>query len=326
MRRVLTWIVLAVILAGSLGTVCGATTVRIALDWTPNTNHTGILVARAADLFANEGLEVGIIEPGPTVAIQLVAAGRAEFGITSQEYVTIARSQGLRIVSVATLYPHNTSGFASPSDRGIQSASDLAGKQYGGWGSDMEQAMIETVLEGSGADPEAVSILNIGTLDFTSAVRLDVADFYWIYYGWQGVHAELEGIAFDYLPLADLAEVLDYYTPVIVVSEALIAEQPDVIAAFLRALVAGYVQAALQPDDAAEVLLAYAPELDRELVVQSQRWLAQHCEQSVDAWGLQEEIVWTAFADWAAAHGVIDTAIDGRDAFTNDFLPGGSSE
>jgi len=317
---------LLVALAFGVGVVAAEETVRIALDWTPNTNHTGIVVAGALGLFAEEGLKVEIIEPGPTVAIQLVAAGRAEFGITSQEYVTVARSQGLEIVSVAALYPHNTSGFASPADRGILSAADLAGARYAGWGSDMEQAMIETVLEAAGVDSGAVSILNIGTLDFTSAVRLDLADFYWIYYGWQGVHAELEGIAFDYLPLAEQAEVLDYYTPVIVVNARSLVDRPEMVRAVLRALAGGYVDAALDPGGAGEMLLTYAPELDRQLVMASQQWLANESAQSIETWGLQEASVWIGFAEWALEHGVIEQAIDGESAYTNAFLPGADDE
>jgi len=305
--------------------VCiGTDTVRVALDWTPNTNHTGLLVGRDRGYYDAEGLDLRLIEPGPTVALQLVALRQAEFGISSQEYVTMARAQGIPVVSIAALYPHNTSGFASPADRGIQTASDLVGKTYAGWGSEMEEAMIRTVMQLHGQDPETVAVTNIGTIDFTTAVRLDIADFYWVFYGWQGVHAELESIAFDFLPLPDLADVLDYYTPVLITSEQLLDRDPELVSRFLRATAGGYTRAVREPESSADLLVGYAPELDRDLVVASQRWLVGVSVSDVDEWGLQEERVWTQFSTWAFETGLIDSPIDPLAAFTNEHLPGAS--
>ena len=118
----------AILLIAAFAAVCRAEeVVRVALDWTPNTNHTGLLVAEERGFFAEVGLELRLVEPDPNVSVPLVALGRAEFGISSQEYVTMARAQGIPIVSVAALYPHNTSGFASAADRNIRSAGDFAG-------------------------------------------------------------------------------------------------------------------------------------------------------------------------------------------------------
>ena len=313
---------LLLVLIGLLSAGCLASeTVRVALDWTPNTNHTGLLVARDRGFFDAVDLDLRLVEPGPTVALQLVAIGQSDFGITSQEYVTMARAQGIPVVSIASLYPHNTSGFASAPDRNIQSPSDFAGKAYAGWGSEMEEVMIRTVMELDGADASTVEFVNIGTIDFTTAVQLDIADFYWVFYGWQGVHAELEGIAFDFLPLRDLAEVLDYYTPVLITNERMLSDRPEFVARFLRAVAQGYTTAALAPASSAELLLDYAPELDRDLVLASQQWLAAKSVTVVGEWGRQEESVWTEFAAWALENGLIETAIDPLAAFTNVHLP-----
>lgn len=299
----------------------GSDTVRVALDWTPNTNHTGLLVASELGYLAEANLELRLLEGGPTAPMQLVATGNAEFGISSQEYVTMARAQGLPVVSVAALFPHNTSGFASAVDRHIQSPSDFVDRTYAGWGSAMEEQMIRTVMELDGADPRRVNISTMGTIDFTTAIRLNVADFYWIFYGWQGVHAELLGIEFDYIPLRDLAPVLDYYTPVLITSERVIEEQGDMVRDFLNAVARGYACAAIDPDASAELLLDYAPELDRDLVIASQRWLAAESETDIGQWGRQQSSVWTEFADWALAYGLIEAAIDPEAAFTNSLLP-----
>jgi ABC-type nitrate/sulfonate/bicarbonate transport system substrate-binding protein len=300
--------------------------VRIALDWTPNTNHSGIFVAQELGFFADEDLVVDVVEPGPTVSLQLVASGRAEFAVSMQEYVTMARAQGSPVVSIAAIYPHNTSGFAAATPLGITSPADFEGRRYGGWGTDLESVMIRTVMTKVGADPDSVDFVNLGTIDFVTAIRLNMADFFWIYYGWEGIHAELEGIQFTYLPLVDMAEVLDYYTPVILASEETIANRPELVARFLRALARGNVEAAQRPDSAAETLLRHAPELDRDLVFASQEWLAGQSESTLASWGYQNPDIWRRFADWALENGLIETAIDPLAAFTNAFLPGRSDE
>lgn len=107
--------------------------VSVVLDWTPNTNHTGLYVAKEKGYFKDEGLDVDIIMPGDAGADQLVASGKSEFGVSYQESITQARIQGVPLVSIAAIIQHNTSGFASPAAKNIVSPKDFAGKTYGGW-------------------------------------------------------------------------------------------------------------------------------------------------------------------------------------------------
>ncbi len=53
--------------------------VRIALDWTPNTNHIGIYVAKAKGFYAAAGLDVEILPFTDTSAGTLVSNGVADF-------------------------------------------------------------------------------------------------------------------------------------------------------------------------------------------------------------------------------------------------------
>jgi len=295
--------------------------VRVALDWTPNTNHTGIVVAQQLGYFAEEGLSVEIVQPGPTMSIQLAVSGQCEFAVSMQEYVTMARAQDIPIVSIAAVFPHNTSGFAAPTDLEILEPADFENLRYGGWGSDLESVMIRTVMDLHGGDFATVEMFNLGMLDFVTAIKRGFADFFWIFYGWQGIHAQLQGIDFTYIPLTELADVLDYYTPVIVTSEELVATDPDMVERFVRALARGYIYAALQPDSAANMLLAFAPELDAELVHASQSWLAGQSEIEPQMWGFQKTATWERFAEWAYDNELIEKAIDPLAAFTNQFLP-----
>lgn len=294
--------------------------VEVVLDWTPNTNHTGLYVAKAKGYYEEEGLDVDIIQPGEAGADAVVASGEVPFGISNQESVTLARTQGFPLVSVAAVIQHNTSGFAAPRDHGVKTPKDFEGKTYGGWGSPIEAAMIESLMAETGSDFSKVEIMNIGNSDFFTAMDNGI-DFAWIFYAWTGIEAELRGDPVDIVWLTDYSEKLDYYTPALVTNEKLIQEQPELVEKFVRATAKGYNDAAAQPEDAANVLIEAVPELNKELVMASQQWLSPKYIDDAPRWGEQKLEVWENYAAWMTEHGVMEGEFDPSKAYTNDFLP-----
>jgi ABC-type nitrate/sulfonate/bicarbonate transport system substrate-binding protein len=294
--------------------------VTVVLDWTPNTNHTGLYVARDKGYFKEQGLDVEIIMPGEAGANQLVASGKAEFGVGYQESLTEARVQDVPIVSIAAVIQHNTSGFASPAEKEILSPKDYEGKAYGGWGAPVEKAVISSLMKQEGADVEKVDMVNMGDTDFFTAVERDV-DFAWIYYAWTGIEAELRGEKLNMQYLTDYSDKLDYYTPVLITNEKLIAEDPDTVRAFITAASQGYEYTMDQPEEAAEVLIKAVPELDPELVKASQKWLSPKYQDDASQWGIQDKKVWENYAQWMNENGLLEGKLDVEKAFTNEFLP-----
>ncbi|EFV79131.1 ABC transporter [Bacillus sp. 2_A_57_CT2] len=294
--------------------------VTVVLDWTPNTNHTGLYAAKDKGYFKEEGLDVEIIMPGEAGADQLTASGKADFGVSYQESITEARVQGVPLVSIAAVIQHNTSGFASPAEKNIKSPKDFEGKTYGGWGAPVEKSVIDSLMKKENANIDKVTIVNMGDADFFTAVKRDI-DFAWIYYGWTGVEAELRGEKINMVYLTDYSEKLDYYTPVLATSEKMIADDPDTVKAFVKAAARGYEFAIDQPGEAADILLKNAPDLDSELVKKSQEWLSPRYQDDASRWGEQKLEVWENYADWMHENGLLDKKLDAGKAFTNDFLP-----
>ncbi|WP_079709200.1 ABC transporter substrate-binding protein [Paraliobacillus ryukyuensis] len=294
--------------------------VTMVLDWTPNTNHTGIYVAQDQGYFEEAGLDVEITLPGESGADQVVASGQAEFGISAQEQVTEARTQDIPLVSVAAVIQHNTSGFASPVDKNITSPADFVGKTYGGWGAPVESAVIDSLMKQEGASVKDVNIVNMGNTDFFTAIERDV-DFAWIYYGWDGIQAELRDIDLNMLYLTDYSEKLDYYTPVITTNETMIDKNPETIKKFIGAVSKGYQYAIDNPDEAADILIEAVPDLDEELVRASQEWLSPKYQADAKQWGIQDVEVWKNYADWMYSNDLLDAELDADAAFTNEFLP-----
>ena len=294
--------------------------IQFVLDWTPNTNHTGLYVAQEKGFFAEQGLDVEIILPGEAGADQLVAAGKAQFGISAQETITEARTQKLPVVSIAAILQHNTSGFASLKKNGIESPKDYEGKTYGGWGAPVEQAVISSLMDKEQADIDQVEIINMGNSDFFTAVERDI-DFAWIYYAWTGIEAELRGIDLNMQYLKDFSDKLDYYTPVITTSEKMISDNPDTVRAFVKAVTQGYEFAIANPDEAATMLSKAVPDLDEELVKASQQWISSRYQDDASRWGEQQLTIWQNYATWMNDNDLLDGEFIAEDAFTNEFLP-----
>ena len=297
-------------------------TVTVVLDWTPNTNHTGLYVAKEKGYFKDNGLNVEIITPGESSADALVAAGKAEFGISYQENITQARTEGIPLVSIAAIIQHNTSGFASPVEKNIQSPKDFEGKTYGAFGSEVEKSVLNSLMNIDGGNVKNIDFLNIGNTDYFTAIKQNI-DFAWIYYGWTGVEAELRGEKLNMIYLTDYSENLDYYTPVLATSEKLIQSNPTLIKSFVQAVSKGYEYSIQSPDEAATILLKAEPDLDKDLVKKSQEWLASKYQDDADHWGMQKLSVWENYANWMYDNKLLSRKLDAKKAFTNEFLPKG---
>ncbi len=294
--------------------------ITVVLDWTPNTNHTGLYVARDMGYYEAEGLNVTIVQPGEAGADTMVAAGNAQFGVSYQEGVTLARIAEVPIVSIAAVIQHNTSGFAAPVDRNMKSPKDFEGLKYGGGGWPVDAAMIESLMISDNADFSKVEFVNTGGTDYFAAVKRDI-DFAWIFYAWTGIEAELRGEKIDIVYPKDYGKELDYYTPVLVTSESMISDQPETVKAFLKATSKGYTLAIDKPEEAADVLIKAEPDLNKELVIASQKWLSDQYQAEAPRWGEQKLEVWENYTAWMLKYNLLEKTMDAPKAFTNEFLP-----
>ncbi|GAE30565.1 ABC transporter substrate-binding protein [Halalkalibacter hemicellulosilyticus] len=292
----------------------------IVLDWVPNTNHTGIYVAKANGYFEEEGLDVTIIEPALEGADQIVASGQAHFGISSQDSVTVARSSDIPVVSLAAIIQEHTSGFASPVEKDITSPSDFEGKTYGGWGSPQEDVMISEVMKTVDADSSTVENVTVGTSDFFVNTSREI-DFQWIFYGWTGVEAEVRGEEINMIYLTDIDPVFSYYSPVIISSDSVVEEQPELVEKFMRAISRGYEFAIDHVDEAADILIEATPETDAELIRASQEWLSERYQGEAEKWGYQSTDVWSTYTEWMLDNELIEVDVPIEEAMTNQFLP-----
>lgn len=294
----------------------------LVLDWTPNTNHTGLFVAQSQGYYAEEGIELDIQQPPEGGAEALVAAGKADFGISFQDSIAPAytKESPLPVTSIAAIINHNTSGIVSLKNKEIASPKGLEGKKYATWGLPVEQAILKNVMETEGADFSKLELVPSTVTDVVTGLQSDI-DAVWIFYAWDGIATQLAGLETNYWNFADINPVFDYYSPTIIANDELLKTDPEIVKAFLRATSKGYQFAIDKPEEAAKILLKAAPELDSKLVNASQAWLAKNYIADGKRWGEFDAKRWDNFYKWLWDNQLIEKEIPAGTGFTNDFLP-----
>lgn len=295
--------------------------VTLALDWTPNTNHTGIYVAKDQGYLEDLGIDLEIVQAPEDGAEALTAAGKAEFGISFQDSIApaFAQEEALPVTALATIIQHNTSGIVSLKGNGMDRPKGLEGKKYATWDLPVEQKMIKTVMEKDGGDFSKLELIPTYVTDVVTALKTDI-DAVWIFYGWDGIALETKDVATDYFSFKDIDERFDYYTPIIIGNNKFIGENKEVTKDIMTAIKKGYEFAIEKPEEAGEILLKYAPELDRDMVINSQKYLSKEYQAEAKTWGYINPTRWNTFYSWLFENDLIEMEIPENFGFTNEFL------
>lgn len=303
------------------------TEITFCLEWTPNTNHTGLYAAQKMGYYDAAGLDVKIVQPPEnSAATQVCAAGQAQFTIEAQDTLAAAftAENPIGVTAVATILQHNTSGIMSKSGSGMNKPAGLTGNTYLTWDTPIDLAIMKHVVESDGGDWSKVSIIPNTVTEEAQDINANPDHAIWVFYGWGGINAKVSGVDVDYFSFKDIDETFDYYTPVIVGNNDFLKENPEAVKAFLSATAKGYEYAAEHPEEAAKILI----ESDdtgaltgcEELVTESQKWISEQYIADADKWGYISSDRWNRFYDWLWENKLIEKQIDKDFGFTNEYL------
>ncbi|WP_338886100.1 ABC transporter substrate-binding protein [Rhodococcus sovatensis] len=305
--------------------------IRFALDWTPNTNHTGLYVALQEGYFADAGLDVEVLPYNNTSPDTLVDSGNAEFGISTQSSTTFAKSAGAQIISVLAPLQHWATAIGVRADRDdIPSPKALDGKVYAGFGDTGEQAGLRQIIQNDGGTGEYETVV-LGTSAY-EAVYSGTADFTVSYLAWEGLEAEHSGTPMKYFESTDYG-FPDAYAITISGNENWLADNPEEGRKFVQALQRGYQFAADEPERAAQDIIDANPGTftDESLVFESQHMLAEkYMKDAAGTVGGQDLAKWTEYSKFLYENGVLvdeggnalDTEPDWSTYFTDEYLSG----
>lgn len=296
--------------------------VTLVLDWTPNTNHTGIYVALEKGYYKDEGINLEIVQPSEGGAESLVGTGYAEFGISFQDYLVhaLVGNAKMPLVSIAAILQHNHSGIMSRAGEGIDRPLGMEGKKYATWDLPVEQKIIDVVMEKDGGDFENVEKIPSTVLDEVTALNSKEVDAIWVYYGWAGIAAEVRDFDTDYFEFRDIDPTFDYYSPIIITNEDLIEKDPELVQAFMNATKKGYEFAIENPEESAEILLSADNALSKDLVKASQEWMKDKYKDEGVEWGYVDPERWGRFFQWLNEEELLEEEVSPEAGFTNEFV------
>ncbi|RYE28401.1 MAG: ABC transporter substrate-binding protein, partial [Sphingobacteriaceae bacterium] len=111
-------------------------TLKVALDWTPNTNHTGFFIAKDLGFYAEQGLQVDLLTPADddyaVTPAKKLESGLADFAIAPFESVISLNNKASQVkaVAIAALLQQDISSVATLASQNITRPKDLDNRIY----------------------------------------------------------------------------------------------------------------------------------------------------------------------------------------------------
>lgn len=304
----------------------GLRKVTLAMSYIPNVQFAPYYVAAEKGYFREAGLDVAFDYNFENDVVQRAAGwpdSQVEFATASGTSTLLARQQSIPVKTVMTLYQQFPIVFFAKSSTGLTSAADLAGKTVGIPGNFGESLYgLLAVRYANKLDESAVAVQEIG---FTQAQAV-LEDKVPVAIGYamnEPVVLRQQGEEVDVLRVAD---VYNLAANGIVVSERLLADDPDLVRAFVQASLRGLRDTLDNPDEAFELSLKSIPEaqlgdltLQRQVLQESlPYWRSEQTE--AEGLGFTDAAVWRATEQFMRESGLLAGPVDVDAAFTNAFI------
>ena len=306
---------------------------RIALDWTPNTLHAGLYVARAKGWFSEAGLsQIEFVSPEIDQYKKTPAARlneeEVEIAIAPSESVVSYQTlpEKNKLVAVAAVAQRDSSAIVTLKGSNIDRPSRLDGKVYASYGARFEDHIVRQMIRNDGGNGH-LDIINPPMLGIFNTLQKGEADATWVFMPWEGVEAQRKGLQLNAFRMGDY-DIPYGYTPVMLAHPDHLQMEKASFQAFLKASARGYRFAAQNPEAAAALLQSESghPECQNlDFLTESMEALAPFLLREDGRWGLMDPARWTAFAQWLRQQDILAPEavrlLNDEHLFTNAFLP-----
>ncbi|WIY83534.1 ABC transporter substrate-binding protein [Propionimicrobium sp. PCR01-08-3] len=296
--------------------------VSVLLDWAPNPDHVALYAAQHTGAYQDAGVNVAFTTPSNTAdAAREVSLGRVDLAVSYEPDTLIAIDSGLDVISVAALIPTSLTSLITRYDSGIESAADLGGTTIGLSGLASQEPTIDFIARNANVDPSSIQLPNVQQ-SLNQALLTDQVDaIFGAFRNIEGVELAEQG-DFRILPATDLG-VPDYAELVIIANPQRLQDDADYaerVRAFLAGTAQGQQAAIADPQAAIDALTpetegSYDPEVLAKMVDATIELLP------TDGFGTQSGDDWATYASWMFDNGLLESAVDGADATTNEYLP-----
>ena len=314
--RTLASIVLLV--SSTLCATARADSVTVRLKWLNQAQFAGFYVAQEKGYYKSEGLDVNIQPGGPDFpAVQMVAGGNEQFGVTGADQILIARSKGVPVVALAVIYRRNPFVLFSLAKSGIKSPADYVGKKVGVKIGGNEELIYRAVLAKAKIDKSALTEVPV-KFDMTPLLTgtVDVWPGYLIN---EVLAAKEKGFGVNIVDPSDYG--IDLYADTLFTTETVLKQKPDVVRKFVAATLQGWSTAITAPEEAAKITVKYGDKLNYDHELAMMKASAPLLKPDSKPVGFMDEAGWSSAQKLLLAAQFQKQPVDVAKAFTTKFEP-----
>ena len=293
--------------------------VQLTMGFIPNIQFAPIYVALEKGYFTDAGFDVVLEYGNEADAVALIGAGEQTFAIASGEQILLARAQGLPVVYVAAWYDEYPVGVVSLSEERIRVPENLVGADVGLPGLyGANYIGFVALLSNAGLTEDDVTLLSIG-FNQVEAIVTGQAQSAVIYLANEPVVLRSQGYDVDVIRVADYMQLVSNG---LVTNEETIAENPEMVTAFIGAMLKGIADTVDNPIEAYEISKNYVENLaDADTDLQRTILAESIALWQTDPLGYTEPAGWINMQQVLLNMGLLREPQDLEKAFTNELLP-----
>jgi ABC-type nitrate/sulfonate/bicarbonate transport system substrate-binding protein len=309
---------LAVCAAGTGITASAADSVTVRLKWLNQAQFAGFYVARENGFYKDAGLDVSIQPGGPDFpAIQMVAGGNEQFGVTSADQILVAREKGVPVVAVAVLYRKSPFVLFSLKSSGIDTPEKFLGRKIGVKIGGNEELVYRAVLKKTAVPAAGLTEIPV-KFDLTPLLTGQIE--VWPGYSINEVIAAREK-GFEVNVISPANYGLNFYADTLFTTEKMISEHPDLVKRFVAATVKGWNYATEHPEEAANITVKYGNKLAYPHELAMMKESIDLLKPDRKPIGTMDAAQWSGLESFLIEGGFMKTPISLDQAYNTKFLP-----
>jgi len=297
---------------------------RLALDWTANSNHIGFYVALEKGFYRDLELELELLTPDQddyqVTPAKKVELGVADLALCPMESILSYRTKAnpFPLIAIAAVLQEDLSAIVSLADKGFESPKSLDQKSYASYKAKYEDEIVKKMIQNDGGSGE-IELLYPDKLGIWNTLVEGKADSTWVFMNWEGLQAKAKGIDLTHFRLKDYG--IPYsYSPIIAVNKATLEATKSHYRSFLAASRKGFVFAQNNPRESSEILFPHIDSDYREIDLEASVRMTTAAMGSQADWGRMDHSNIQEYLDWLHSSGLLPEKFEPEELAINSLL------